>query len=232
MARNNKTIFHIIFLFLIFDTSSSHAQETFSYLLSVPVCTQPSGSQYCWREASKSVLSYYGFSTTLNQIATYGTNGHDITNFLSGQHNYSMEQCNFWQGLVWGLSFGLINICDNITVTENGIDLILNNFGQITSNYIETKYGWSTVVSDITFGRPMVIRIVVNGSNGHFLVIRGVSDNNGSSKKYYVMDSRPGYGYTTYTQASLESVWTHSLQLTFLPKSRSKILNSTLDLLR
>ncbi len=165
-----------------------HQTSLVACTLNVPEDYQEQ-DQWCWAATSQAVLTYYGTNVTQSQIAQYGTDGADNWNWL------------------YGSSTG---------PTQNGVDLILYYFQQITSTPYANALSQDVVRTEIcTNARPVVIRWGWNSGGGHILAIRGL-DNDGTT---YLMD--PWYGPTINTYSWVLSgsshTWTHSLQLNVTP---------------
>jgi len=211
------------FSFTVLLNTSSYCQTTYDITLNTPVYTQPSGSSYCWREVCCSILSYYGKSTSEANVGNYGSQGNDLPNFLCGDNTYTYTACNYWLTVLGAIFAGCFipPSCHDVNIPLNGINLILNYFGQIqTVPCYSGVYPWNTTKQEIFGGRPVCARVIGGPfpSGGHFIIIRGVYGD-GTNYNYYVMDPRPNYGYTEYSKSYLESYWTHSMLLITPPPS-------------
>jgi hypothetical protein len=160
-------------------------------ILTVPQKNQEQ-SQWCWAATSQAVLEYYGISKTQTEIAQYGTNGTNDWNWLYGS---------------------------TTGPTRNGVDLILNHFGSISST---GQANWCTlefITAELTGRRPVPIRWGWDAGGGHILVIHGVADS-----LVYLMD--PWYGPTINTYAWVRRgsthTWTNSLKINTTPVSENK----------
>lgn len=144
-------------------------------------------SQWCWAATSQAVLEYYSISRTQTEIAQYGTDGANIWNWLYGS---------------------------STSPTRNGVVLILNYFGSISSTAYAQWFTYEFICSELGNQRPIPIRWAWDGGGGHILVIHGAVDN-----LVYLMD--PWYGPTinsyTWVREGSSHTWTHSLGLNTAP---------------
>lgn len=153
-----------------------------SQVLDVPQIYQEKGS-WCWAAVSQAVLEYYGIKETQTTIAEYGAEGLDIPNSLSGSFT---------------------------DPTRRGVDLILEHFGNITSQY-HTIFLDSTVIKhEIQAGRPIPITFQFTNGNSHLLLIHGYVDG-----MVYLMDPWLGPSINDYAwvRRSDDHEWLESLTL-------------------
>lgn len=155
-------------------------------------------TQWCWAACSEAILEYYGTSKTQTEIAEYGTEGVNTWNWLYGSTPGDPPR--------------------------NGVDLILDYYGSISSDPLDRYLSQVEVQSEIDYGRPSVIRWGWDSGGGHIVVVYGIED-----ATVYLMD--PWYGPTVDTYSWVVSgsshTWTHSLQLTTNPSLSTTTTPST-----
>ncbi len=157
-------------------------------ILAVPQKNQEQ-SQWCWAATSQAVLEYYGVSKTQTEIAQYGTNDTNTWNWLYG---------------------------NTTGPTRNGVDLILNYFGSISSTGQANWFTLEFITAELTSRRPVPIRWGWDAGGGHILAIHGVVDS-----LVYLMDPWNGPTINTYAWVRQGSThtWTHSLKINTTPTS-------------
>lgn len=151
-----KKIF--IHFFLTFYIISIQAQ-----VLNVPQVIQEQ-SEWCWAGVTKSVLSYYGYSKSQCDIAEYARQVITWHNFgtTSCCTNPSVG-CNYWN-YNWGYS--------------GSIQDILIHFGNIENYGYADALSLSQISTEVTAGRPFIIRWGWYSGGGHFVVGHGLNGNN------------------------------------------------------
>ncbi|PKN79020.1 MAG: hypothetical protein CVU48_06555 [Candidatus Cloacimonetes bacterium HGW-Cloacimonetes-1] len=151
-------------------------------------------TNWCWAATSQSVLRYYGFGFSQTQIAAYGTDGANDWNWLYGSSE---------------------------NPTRRGIDMILYNFGGLQTLSFDRSFSFAESESDINNSKPLFVRWGWNTGGGHFVVLKGLEDNNA-----YLMD--PWYGATINTYPWVLSgsghTWTHSLQMLTSPVANDDVV--------
>jgi hypothetical protein len=159
-----------------------------SQILDVPQKDQEE-SQWCWAATSQAVLEYYDTIKTQSEIAEYGTNGENIWNWLYGSSSDPVRR---------------------------GVNLILNHFGNISSETYGTSLTLNNVEDEIGNKRPIPFRWLWDGGGGHILLIHGIIDS-----LVYLMD--PFYSPTinsyNWVLEGSSHTWTHSLKLLTTPSS-------------
>ena len=139
-------------------------------------------TQWCWAGCSQAILEYYGVAATQTAIAAYGTPRIDNT---------------------WNYLYGTDG-------SRRGIDMILDHFAGIDSTPYARCLSEPEVDSEISAGRPPVVRWGWDSGGGHFVVARGIDGG-----MIYLMD--PWYGPTINAYSWVVSggghTWTHSLPL-------------------
>ena len=156
-------------------------------ILAPDQCNQEQ-DQWCWAATSQSVLDFYGTKLTQTQIAAYGTEG-----------------ANDWNW-TYGSSSG---------PTRRGVDLILSNFGGISSSPSATALTQSETQNEIDAkGQPIVIRWAWDSGGGHILVLHGLVGDTA-----YLMDPWNGPTITSFSWVNRggSHTWTHTLKLTTSP---------------
>lgn len=150
---------------------------------------------WCWAGASQAILGYYRVNRTQPQIAQYGTEGLNIDNWL------------------WGSSSN---------PTRRGIDLILHNFGNLSTTTLSDSLTQDAAQAAINAGKPFVVRWGWDSGGGHFVVARGMTPSSASppgSPTMYIMD--PWYGPTVNTYAWVKKgsshTWTDTLSVNTPP---------------
>lgn len=161
-------------------------------VLEVPQVHQEE-SEWCWAAVSQSILEYYGESYNQEQIAQFGTEGVNTWNWL------------------WG---------STSNPTRRGIDLILDNFAEISSTPYDRDIPLNDLEYNINDDKPVIIRWGWDSGGGHFVVARGIESN-----MVHIMDPWYGPSINTYNWVKNGSThsWTHTLELA----TRPSILNIT-----
>ena len=163
-------------------------------------------TQWCWAGVSQMVLQYFGTSKTQTEIATYGIqNAVNNWNYLTG--SYAATATDPWR---------------------NGIDKILQNFGQINSTSFSRALSTTELDTEFTGSRPVIARLgwydrAGHASGGHFVVVKGDTDgiisindpwpDNGVLAMDYAHLTGDGVTAGTYTATSYAHRWTHSLTM-------------------
>ncbi len=151
-------------------------------VLNVPQRNQER-DQWCWCASSQMILLYYGKSYTQTAIANWAVGGLNVPNFIYGSD-----------------------------ATRKGVDLILRQFGSLSSSGLAYAMPLATLTSEMNAGRPAAIRWGWDNGGGHILVAHGTS---GST--VYLRDPWPANGPTVNTYAWVVRggghTWTHSLKL-------------------
>jgi hypothetical protein len=160
---------------------------SFAGVLGVPQTYQEM-TEWCWGACSEAVLGYYEEARTQTEIAQYGTVGANIWNWLYGT---------------------------STNPTRNGVNLILNHFGQISSVGCGAPMPEASVQDEIDGGRPIVIRWLWASGGGHHVVVRGIEEST-----LYLMDPWNGPTINSYAWVLQGSnhTWTDSLRLTTNPE--------------
>lgn len=118
-----------------------------SIILPIPD-THQEQTNWCWAASSQAILTYYGYPFTQTQIAQYGTNGANTTNYL------------------WGAADG-----------KNGIDLILLHFGNLYSYPYVSPVPLAESEAFINRYMPFFVNWNWTSGGAHVLVAHGVEDN-------------------------------------------------------
>lgn len=157
--------------------------------------------QWCWAGVSKSILDYYGYHPSQCEIAEYARNVITWTNF--GSVNCCLNPnsgCNYWN-YNWGYPGSIQDILVHFGNIQN------SGTGAITLAQIATQ---------ISAGRPIVVRWGWNSGGGHFVVGHGIDGNN-----VYYMNPWFGEGLhiSTYDWLKNDGVhtWTHTNVLSTSP---------------
>ncbi len=121
--------------------------------------------QWCWSASCQAVLEFYGINVSQTDLASYGTGGRNVPDYL------------------WGSD-------SDAGYLKNGCDLILHNFGTVSSTGSAGTLTQPELLAEMDAASPVVINWNWSGtSNDHILVARGMKDGN-----VYLMD--PYYGPT------------------------------------
>lgn len=164
--------------------------------LNVPQTIQEH-SQWCWSASSKAIISYY--KTPPSQCS--------IVNWAFGI-NYACGNSTFnWNSYA--------NQPNALYGTGGSAQGVLSNWGIGTNAYAYAS-SWNSVVSDINYSKPFMIRFGWTSGGGHIMVGTGYEVWNGSNYVLY-MNPWPGEGnsedsYSWMVSAS-DHAWTHTLRL-------------------
>jgi hypothetical protein len=174
-------------------------------LLNVPQRYQVM-NQWCWAACSQAVMEYYGKSYTQYDIADYGT-----------------CMVNTWNWIWGSSSWDDPNPGDP---PRNGINLILRYFANLPSTRYTNSLLESAVKTQIDAGRPFVVRWEWDTGGGHFVVARGLVDDN-----MYLMDPWNGPTINTYSWVCVGSghTWTDTLTTNTSPPITAILLNLLLN---
>ncbi|MBY0572748.1 MAG: C39 family peptidase [Undibacterium sp.] len=145
--------------------------------LTVPLKVQEH-SQWCWAGASQMVLNYFSKTPTQCAEANYALG----INYACGNSTFN-----------W-------NSNANQPQPTNAISTILNGWG--VSSSVVGRLSQATSTSKINAKKPYVILWSWTNGGGHFVVIKGYT-NNGST--LYINDPWPGNGAYVRTYASTAS---------------------------
>jgi len=139
-------------------------------------------TQWCWDASSQMVLEFFGHTYSQSAIAQWAVGGQNIPNYLYGSTDSSMHGC----------------------------DEILDHFGSISSTGSASAMSLSTLASEISAGRPAVIRWGWDSGGGHILVVRGTDGNS-----VYLNDPWNGQSVNNYSWVYQGGghTWTHTLKL-------------------
>ncbi|MES1181516.1 MAG: T9SS type A sorting domain-containing protein [Flavobacterium sp.] len=183
-------------------------------VLAIPTVIQVE-NQWCWAGCTNSILSYYGISTTQCQIAEY-------VRTVATWHNFGSTNCcttaslgfNYWN-YNWGGS--------------GSMEDILMNFGSIADAPFYGALPFATINTEISAGRPFIIRWGWYSGGGHFIVGKGFD----ASNNVYYMNPWPGEGakIANYNWMVNDSVhqWTHTNVLTTNPPTPTFISEAGSD---
>jgi hypothetical protein len=185
--------------FLLFMAVHSQAQ-----VLNVPEVIQEQ-DQWCWAGVSKATLNYYGVNQAQCDIAEYARQV--ITWYNFGTTNCCVDPtlgCNYWN-----YNYGY----------DGSIQDILVHFGSIQNYGSVSPLTQPEITTEITAGRPFIIRWGWYGGGGHFLVGHGINGND-----IYYMNPWFGEGlhiatYSWLVDDGIEHSWTHTNLLTTNPSS-------------
>lgn len=191
-----KTLIKIVVLLAFYATS-------FSQNLNVPQVIQEQ-NEWCWAGVSKAVLDYYGFPLSQCEIAEYARQSITWNNF--GTTDCCLNPnlgCNYWN-----YNYGY----------SGSIQDILTHFGNIQNTGVNTTLNLTQINSQISNGKPFIVRWGWTTGGGHFVVGHGIS---GSNISY--MNPWPGEGLHIGTYSWLVNgsnhIWTHT-----------NIINTTLNI--
>ncbi len=151
-------------------------------VLNVSQCYQEK-DQWCWNASAQMVLQFKGYQFSQTEIANWAVGGQNVPNFLYGSD-----------------------------ATRKGVDLVLSHFGNISSTGSESAMALSTLDSEMSGSRPVVIRWGWDSGGGHIVVLRGTSGDS-----VYINDPWPDNGqsvnsYSWVVQGGTHT-WTHTLKL-------------------
>ena len=174
----------------------------YSQYLRVPQTIQEQ-DQWCWAATSSCVLNYYGKNIPQCMCAEY-------TRQVAVWHNFGSidccvdpnQGCNYWN-YNWGYSGSIEDILSHWGVLSTGVGSWLN---------------LPVCQTEITAGRPFIIRWGWTGGGGHFLVGHGVIV---TSSMLYYMDPWFGEGFHladySWVVQNSEHTWTHTNKMTTNP---------------
>ncbi len=160
-------------------------------------------NQWCWAGSTKSIMDYYGTVIPQCQIAEY-------TRTTATWHNYGSTNCctdpsvgcNYWN-YSWGYSGSMQDI--------------LQTLGSINNYGVGSDLSIGQINTEITAGRPFIIRWGWAAGGGHFIVGKGIDVGN----NIYYMNPWPGEGSKVSTYAWMQTdgdhTWTHTNLITTNP---------------
>ncbi len=195
--------------FLLFIAVHSQAQ-----VLNVPEVIQEQ-DQWCWAGVSKATLNYYGVNQAQCDIAEYARQV--ITWYNFGSTNCCVDPtlgCNYWN-----YNYGY----------DGSIQDILVHFGAIQNYGSGSPLTQPEITTEISDGRPFIIRWGWYGGGGHFLVGHGINGND-----IFYMNPWFGEGlhiatYSWLVDDGSSHTWTHTNVLTTNPSGISED-NATMDI--
>jgi len=191
-----KKIFICLFIFCFYSELNSQT------ILNIPTVIQEQ-NQWCWAGSTKSVMDYYGTSYQQCQIA-------EFTRTVAVWHNFGASDCcvnpsagcNYWN-YNWG--------------NAGSMEDILNTMASISSYGSGNSLSMSQVTTEISAGRPFIIRWGWTSGGGHFIVGKGFDVSN----NIYYMNPWPGEGAKVSTYSWMlndgNHTWTHTNVLTTNP---------------
>jgi hypothetical protein len=140
-------------------------------------------SNWCWAATGNSIAAFYGKSYSQNQF------------------------CN----LAFGNSQNAT--CPNNQATLANDQQAFRSIGISAGSYVSSTLGFSTVVSEIAAGRPVMTRIGWSSGGGHMMDIIGYDSSDSTIEYYNPWPDDPRYNYSTYTwyRSNSQFTWTHSL---------------------
>jgi hypothetical protein len=147
-----------------------------------------SQTNWCWAATSKSVLSFYGYNYTQEQIALYGTDGANEWNWLYGQ---------------------------STNPTRRGINLILMYFGSISTYSDSWALTLEESIANIEEDKPFFIRWGWTSGGGHFVVTRGIETNMFYLMDPWY---GPTINTYDWVMSGSSHTWTHTLEMVNAPQ--------------
>ncbi len=199
-----------VFILVFFAVNISYAQ-----ILTVEEVEQEQ-TEWCWVGVSKCIVDYYGDTTEQCEIAEYTRNTATWHSFGNTDCcNNPNQGCNYWN-----YNYGHTGSIKDILIFFAGV----NNYGQsspITEPQIDTE---------LSNGRPFVIRWGWYSGGGHFVVGYGKSGNT-----IYYMNPWFGEGKKladyNWVVDDGNHQWTHTNVLTTTPSSISLNKNYRNDII-
>ncbi len=161
-------------------------------------------SNWCWAACTSAILSYYGKEVEQGHIATEACRRHTWCGF-----------CNCWTDP------GNTTCCNKTNAmhaTSGSMKDLFSRWG-LKTWALPTTLSWNSVKTEIvTDKQPFVIRWGWDTGGGHFIVGRGVNDNEGYSDVYYMNPLPVGQGeyrigdYSWMVDGDNHE-WTHTLKM-------------------
>ncbi|ESU21433.1 hypothetical protein FEDK69T_25000 [Flavobacterium enshiense DK69] len=185
-----KTILFFVLFLSLYDLKAQY--------LAVPQVIQEQ-DQWCWAGVTKSILNYYGTNVSQCEIADYARQVITWHNFGSVNCCTNPNSgCNYWN-YNWGNS--------------GSIQDILVHFGNIQNYGYANPLSLSQILTQISAGRPFVVRWGWVSGGGHFVVGHGI---NGSNISYMNPWFGEGHHISTYNWLVSDGNhdWTHTNILT------------------
>ncbi|WP_410791646.1 papain-like cysteine protease family protein [Kribbella sp. C-35] len=140
-------------------------------------------SNWCWAASGNSIAAFYGRSYSQNQF------------------------CN----LAFGYSMN--GTCPNNQATLGNDQNAFRAIGISAGSYVSSTLGFSTLVTEIAAGRPVMTRIGWTSGGGHMMDIIGYDASDSTIEYYNPWPDDPRYNYSTYNwyRSNSQFTWTHSL---------------------
>lgn len=140
-------------------------------------------SNWCWAATGNSIAAFYGKSYSQNQF------------------------CNLAFGNSQNAS------CPNNQATLANDQRAFRSIGISAGSYVSSTLGFSTLVSEIAAGRPVMTRIGWSSGGGHMMDIIGYDSSDSTIEYYNPWPDDPRYNYSTYNwyRSNSQFTWTHSL---------------------
>lgn len=140
-------------------------------------------SNWCWAATGNSIAAFYGYSYSQNQF------------------------CN----LAFGYSVN--GTCPNNQASLGNDQNAFRSIGISTGRYVSSTLGFSTLVTEIAAGRPVMTRIGWTSGGGHMMDIIGYDSSDSTIEYYDPWPDDQRYNYSTYNwyRSNSQFTWTHSL---------------------
>ena len=199
---------------LIINILCFYLNSNAQIVLNVPTVFQQQ-DQWCWAGSTKSVLDYYGNTFNQCQIAEY-------TRTVAVWHNFGATNCctnptlgcNYWN-YNWGYAGSMQDI--------------LQTLGSITNSGVGSILSMNQVTTEISAGRPFIIRWGWVSGGGHFIVGKGFDGGN----NIYYMNPWPGEGSKVSTYAWMQSdgshIWTSTNMISTNPPFNTSINSQIIE---
>ena len=140
-------------------------------------------SNWCWAATGNSIARYYG-------------------------KNYSQNQfCNL------ALGYSMNATCPNNQATLGNDQKAFRAIGISAGSYVSSTLSFSTLVTEIAAGRPVMTRIGWTSGGGHMMDIIGYDASDSTIEYYNPWPDDARYNYSSYNwyRSNSQFTWTHSL---------------------
>ncbi|MGW6281667.1 papain-like cysteine protease family protein [Kribbella sp. NPDC055071] len=140
-------------------------------------------SNWCWAATGNSIAAFYGRTYSQNQF------------------------CN----LAFGNSQNAT--CPNNQATLANDQQAFRSIGISAGSYVSGTLSFSTLVTEIAAGRPVMTRIGWSSGGGHMMDIIGYDSSDSTLEYYNPWPDDPRYNYSSYSwyRSNSQFTWTHSL---------------------
>jgi hypothetical protein len=140
-------------------------------------------TNWCWAASGNSIAAFYGRSYSQNQFC----------NMAFGNNTNAT--------------------CPNNQATLANDQRAFSTIGISSGSYVSSTLSFSTLVTEIAAGRPVMTRIGWTSGGGHMMDIIGYDSSDSTIEYYNPWPDDQRYNYSTYTwyRSNSQFAWTHSL---------------------